>query len=379
MIYLDYSATTPVINDVIDSYNKASKDYIGNPNSIHELGLKSKKLLENALEQMANLLNVSEDELTITSGATEANNMAFKGLLKFLPENKKNIVVSKLEHPSIYKICEYLETLGYTISYVENDQNGIIDFDDLKKKITAETFLVSVCAVNSEVGIRQPLKTIRQVIKKEDPNILFHSDITQALGKVNVNLHDVDLASASAHKIYGPKGIGFLYKSKKIRLEPLIHGSSKDFNKLNPGTPPLPLIVAFSKALRLALTDLDQKESFVTKLNEKIIRKLEKYKKIKINKTSYSIPHILNISLMDIKSETFVHAMAQEEIYIGTKTACSKGELSNTVMALYDDKKRAQTTIRISISHLTTLDEINKFISIFEQKYEELNSLNQND
>ena len=162
-------------------------------------------------------------------------------------------------------------------------------------------------------------------------------------------------------------------------MEPLIHGSSKDFNKLNPGTPPLPLIVAFSKALRLALTDLDQKENFVTKLNEKIIRKLEKYEKIKINKTSYSIPHILNISLMDIKSETFVHAMAQEEIYIGTKTACSKGELSNTVMALYDDKKRAQTTIRISISHLTTLDEINKFISIFEQKYEELNSLNQND
>ncbi len=377
MIYLDYSATTPVINDVIDSYNKASKDYIGNPNSIHELGLKSKKLLMSALTQMAELLNVSADEITITSGATQANNMAFKGLLKYVPENKKNIVVSKLEHPSIYKICEYLETLGYTISYVENDKNGIVDFDDLKKKITEDTFLVSICAVNSELGIREPLKTIRQIIKKENPNVLFHSDITQALGKVNVNLHDVDLASASAHKIYGPKGVGFLYKSKKVRLEPLIHGSSKDFNKLNPGTPPLPLIVAFSKALRLALTDLDQKENFVAKLNEKIIRKLEKYDKLKINKTNYSIPHILNISLMDIKSETFVHAMAEEEIYIGTKTACSKGELSSAVMALYNDKKRAQTTIRISISYLTTLDEINKFISVFEKKYEALSSLNE--
>ncbi len=374
MIYLDYSATTPISYDVLDSYNKASKDYIGNPNSIHALGVKSKELLNSAVEQMTNLLHIEKEELTFTSGATEANNIAFKGILKYA-NDKKGILVSKLEHPSIYKICEYLETKGYNVNYINNDENGKIDFDDLKKKINDDTFFISICAVNSELGIRQPLKTIRQIIKKENPNIVFHSDITQALGKVNVNLHDVDLASASAHKIYGPKGIGFLYNSKKIRLEPLIHGSSKDFNYYNPGTPPLPLIVAFSKALRIALTDLDQKESFIKKLNSKIIKKLENFPKIKINQTCYSIPHILNISLIDIKSETFIHALEEEKIYIGTKTACSKGEMSNTIMAIYNDKKRAQTTIRISLSHLTTVDEINKFLQVFTLKYQKLISL----
>ena len=373
MIYLDYSATTPILLEVLDSYNKASKDYIGNPNSIHELGLKSKDLLLNALNQMCELLHIDNDELIITSGATESNNMAFKGLLDIYGKTKKNIIVSKLEHPSIYQICDYLETLGYNISYVNNDANGVIDFEDLKSKINKDTFLISICAVNSEIGVRQPLKTIRQIIKKANPDVLLHSDITQALGKVNVNLHDVDLASASGHKIYGPKGIGFLYKSKKIKMTPLIHGTSKDLNNLRPGTPALPLIVAFSKALRISLNNLDKKELFVNKLNEKIVLKLQKYPDLKINKTSYCIPHILNISLMNIKSETFVHALAEEKIYVSTNTACTKGEISNAIMAIYNDKKRAKTTIRISLSHLTTIDEINKFLNAFENKYSKLN------
>ena len=262
MIYLDYSATTPILLDVLDSYNKASKDYIGNPNSIHDLGIKSKELLNSAILQMCEILHIQKEELIFTDGSTEANNMAFKGIQ--VKGKKKHIIVSKLEHPSIYAICDYLKTLGYEISYVNNDEQGLIDFEDLKKKIKPETILVSICAVNSEVGIRQPLKTLRQIIKKANPKTLFHSDITQALGKVNVNLHDVDLASASAHKIYGPKGIGFLYKAQNVNLNPLIHGSSKGFNDLKPGTPPLPLIVAFSKALRIMMTDLSQKEKFIS-------------------------------------------------------------------------------------------------------------------
>lgn len=371
MIYLDYSATTPISLDVLDSYNKASKDYIGNSNSIHELGIKSKELLDSALNQICNLLNISNEELIITSGATESNNMAFKGILKKYGKEKKNIIVSKLEHPSIYAICNYLETLGYNISYVDNDENGVIKFDDLRKKINKDTFFISICAVNSELGVRQPLKTIRQIINKENPDIIFHSDITQALGKVNVNLHDVDLASASGHKIYGPKGIGLLYKSKKITLEPLLHGSTK-LNNLRPGTPPLPLIVAFSKAIRIALTNFEQRDRFISRLNEKLINRLKNYSEIKINSTSYSIPHILNISLMNIKSETFVHALASDNVYVSTTTACSKGESSPSVMAIYNDKKRANTTIRISLSHLTTLDEINKFLEIFAKNYEKL-------
>lgn len=371
MIYLDYSATTPVLYDVLESYNKASRDYIGNANSLHALGVKSKALLDSATKQISELFNVEEQEIIYTSGATEANNMIIKGIAFAYKNRGNHIIVSKLEHPSVYVICEYLELCGFKISYVDNDEEGLIDFEDLKRKIKPETILVSICGVNSEMGLRQPLKTIRQIIKKENPNTFFHSDITQGVGKIPINLHDVDLASISGHKIFGPKGIGMIYKAEKITLTPIIHGVSKN-TSLNPGTPPLPLIVAFSKALRIALDDLDKKENLIKRLNDKICLEIAKYDTIKINKTRYSIPHILNLSLMSIKPETLIHALDEYEIYIGTNTACSSGELSNAVMAVYGETKRALTTVRISISAITTNDEINKFLKAFKEEYEKL-------
>lgn len=374
MIYLDYSATTPVLADVLESYNKATKDYMGNVNSIHALGVKSKVLYNSATKQICDLFQINQDELIYTSGATESNNMALKGVALAYQNIGKHIIVSKLEHPSIYKICEFLETQGFEIDYVGNDSEGLIDFDDLKKKIRPDTILVSVCAVNSEVGIRQPLKTIRMIIKKENSETLFHSDITQAVGKVAVNLHDVDLASMSGHKIFGPKGIGLLYKNSKVRIVPLIHGSSK-VSDLRAGTPVLPLVVALSKAIRIALKDLEKKEEKIVKLNERICENLGKYEGVIINKTKYSIPHILNISLTNIKPETFIHALEDEEIYVSTNTACSSGDLSTSVMAIYNDKNRATSTIRISLSYVTTNEEISKFLNIFKSKYQELNTL----
>ncbi|HCY44389.1 MAG TPA: cysteine desulfurase NifS [Firmicutes bacterium] len=369
MIYLDYSATTPVSYDVLESYNKATRDYIGNANSIHSLGVKSKALLNSATKQIAELLNIKESEVIYTSGATESNNMALIGAMLQYKNRGNHLIVSKLEHPSIYAICNYLETLGFQVSYVNNDTDGLIDFEDLKKKIRPETILVSICGVNSETGVRQPLKTIRQIIKKENPNTIFHSDLTQAFGKVSINLFDVDMASMSGHKIFGPKGIGLLYKNSKVSLIPIIHGSTR-YNNLRPGTPPLPLIVALSKAMRLALNDLDRKEAFVKRLNDKIVNDISHYKDIKINQTKYSIPHILNISLMSIKPESFVHAMEEHEVYISTNTACSSGDLSTSVMAIYNDKARATTTIRISLSSITTLDEVNKFLTFFHGEYQ---------
>lgn len=371
MIYLDYSATTPVTYDVLESYNKATRDYMGNANSIHSLGVKSKVLLNSATKQICELFHIEENELLYTSGATEANNMALKGIALAYKNRGNHIIVSKLEHPSIYKICSFLETQGYEISYVNHDEEGLIDFEDLKSKIRPETILVSVCAVNSELGIRQPLKIIKQIIKKENPNTFFHSDMTQAIGKIAVNLFDVDLASMSGHKIFGPKGIGILYKSNKVRLIPLIHGSGK-FEDLTSGTPPLPLIVALSKALRIALMDIEKKEMWVKSLNEKVVEEIKKIEGISFNQTKYSIPHILNISLPDIRPETFIHAMEENEVYISTNTACSSGDLSTSVMAIYNDKKRAMGTIRISISHVTTMEEITKFINIFQMEYEKL-------
>ena len=374
MIYLDYSATTPVSYDVLETYNTVTKDFIGNSNSLHSLGVKSKTLYNSAKKQISDIFNVLESEITFTSGATESNNLALIGTCFGNARKGNHIIVSKLEHPSIYKICDYLKTQGFEISYVNNDQDGLIDFEDLKKLMRPTTILVSICAVNSEVGIRQPLKMIRQIIKKENENTIFHSDMTQAIGKVAVNFHDVYMSSFSGHKIYGPKGIGVFYKSSRINIAPVLYGSSKD-NSLHPGTISLPLVVSLSKAIRLALMDLDKKENFVRRLNDKICNELKDIEGIKINKTKISIPHILNITLEGIRPETFIHALEEYDIYIGTNTACSNKELSTSVMAIYNDKKRALSTIRISISHLTTTDEINKFLNSFKLVYYKLHNL----
>lgn len=374
MIYLDYSATTPVNYDVLESYIRATKDFPGNPNSLHSLGVKSKALMNSAIKQISDIFNVLESELTFTSGATMSNNLALIGTSLANMKQGNHIIVSKLEHPSIYAICNHLESLGFEISYVNNNEDGLVDFDDLKKKMRPDTILVSVCAVNSETGVRQPLKMIRQVIKKENPYTYLHSDMTQALGKIPVNFHDVDLASCSGHKIYGPKGIGLFYKNSRVKFTPVLYGSGNT-NMLNPGTPSLPLIVAFAKAIRLATTDLDKRENFVRRLNDKIANNLKQYDGVLINHSKICIPHILNISLKDVKAETFLHALEEYEIYVSTNTACASGEVSTSVMALYDDPKRASSTLRISISHLTTTDEVNKFLACFKLVYEKLSLL----
>ncbi len=374
MIYLDYSATTPVLPEVLDSYNKVTNEYFGNPNSLHNLGLKSRELLNSATRQVSELLNIDVSEFSFTSGATESNNLAIIGACLANKDKGNHIIVSKLEHPSIYKIVDYLVSIGFKVSYVNNTVEGVIDFEDLKRKMNEDTILVSICAVNSETGIRQPLRTIKQVINKYNKNILLHSDITQALGKVSINFNDFDLASASGHKIYAPKGIGLFYKKKNVKCQKLLHGTDESYH---PGTPALPLIVSFSKALRISLHELDKKLEIVSKWNEKLVKKLSTYPNIKINQSKYSIPHILNISLMDIKPETFIHAMERHEIYISSNTACSSGKLSTSVMALYNDRLRAETTIRISLSCMTKLEEITVFINTFNGVYEKLHSLNE--
>ena len=374
MIYLDYSATTPVDLEVFDTLSKVTKNFVGNANSIHSLGQKSSELLESATKQIADIFGVNPSEIVYTSGATEANNMALIGAALANHKKGKHIIVSKLEHPSIYAICDYLKTMGFEISYVNNDKEGLIDFDDLKEKVREDTILVSICAVNSEIGVRQPLKMIRQIIKKENMGTIFHSDMTQAIGKVSVNMHDVDLASMSGHKIFGPKGIGFLYKSSMVKITPLIYGSGKS-NDLKPGTPPLPLIAALSKAIRLANDSLEKKERFISLLNDKITSSLSKYPNIIINKTKYSIPQILNISVMDVMPEVMVHALDKHEIYLSTNTACSSGDISNSVIAIYNDINRAKHTLRISLSYVTTTEEVNRFLEIFKEEYENLSNL----
>lgn len=375
MIYLDYSATTPVDGEVLESFSKVCNEFIGNPNSTHRLGLDSKELMYKATLQMANLLGVKQDELIFTSGATEANNLAIKGIAFKYKNRGKHIITTRLEHSSVSEVAEYLSKHGFEISYVNILDNGLIDVEHLKKIIRDDTILVSIAYVNSELGIIQPIKEISEVLK-EYSKIFFHVDGTQAVGKTALSLENIDLFSFSAHKIYGLKGIGCLYKNKKIELEIQIHGG-KSQSDYRGGTPALPLIVSFSKALRLSLEDIDKKNDHIQKLNNILKETLIKYKYVKINSTDKSIANILNISVIGIKPETFMHALEKHHIYISTQTACSKtNEPSKTIMAIYNDEARAISSLRISLSHKTSIEDINEFLKFFDIEYNNLKFMN---
>lgn len=370
MIYLDYSATTPVLDEVLDSYIRVTKDYIGNANSIHNLGVKSKELMLKATKQIANCLNCEFNEIIYTSGASESNSTAIKGVAFKYQTRGKHIITSMLEHKSVLETMKFLEIKGFEISYCPLTKEGSIDVIELEKLIRKDTILISICAVNSEVGFKAPLKTIRQIINKKNKLTIFHSDMTQALGKTKINLTDVDLASFSAHKIYSPKGIGLLYKKNTLEIEPLIFGLTDNCPHRG-GTPALPLIVSFSKGVRLATESLEKNIKHVEKLNY-ILRSGLKGSSVHINSNNQCVPHIFNLSLVKIKSETFVRALEKDGVYISTTTACSSLESSTVLKAIYDDTSINTTSIRISLSPYTTENEISEFLRIFYKTYDEL-------
>ena len=226
--------------------------------------------------------------------------------------------------------------------------------------------MVTICSVNSEIGIRQPIEEIGELLKNY-PKCFFHVDLTQSIGKEKVDLKNIDLASFSAHKIFGIKGIGCLIKKENIQIEPLIHGG-KSTTIYRSGTPQLPLIVSLAKAMRLALDNLDDKINKIKELNDYLKEKISNNEHIKINSNDYSIPQILNLSVIGVKPETMQHALEEYDIYISTQTACSKGgEMSKAVFALTKDEERAKSSIRISISYVTTKKELDEFVKCFDE------------
>ena len=371
MIYLDYSATTPVDERVLDSYIKVTREYIGNANSIHTLGSKSKELLIQATNQIAEIFNCHPKEIIFTSGASESNTTAIKGVAFKYASRGKHIITSSLEHKSVLEVMKYLSSIGYEIDYVNILPNGQVDLHHLENLIREDTILISICAVNSETGFKHPLKTIRQVINKKNPNVIFHSDLTQALGKTRFYLSDLDLASFSSHKIYAPIGIGILYKKRNVIIDTLIYGTTENC-PFRGGTPALPLIVAFSKAIRLENDKLDSNIKKCEKLKNELLKGLSKYP-IHVNSNELCVPSIVNFSLLKIKSETFVHALEKYDVYVSTTTACSSLEESTILKAISNgDKNISTTSIRVSLSHLTTIEEIHDFLDIFDKVWNEL-------
>lgn len=371
MIYLDYAANSPVEEEVLNVYYETTKKYFANPNSVHKLGLEAKELLDKSTNNIAKNLNVLPEEIIYTSGATESNNLAVKGICERYKAFGKHILVSSLEHNSIIASATTMQEKGFEVDLIPVNKDGIISVDEIKKLIRDDTILVCVTSIDSEIGIRQPIEEIGKFLKNYS-NCYFHTDATQAIGKVDIDLKDVDLATITPHKFSGLNGFGMLIKKKHVGLKPLINGG-RSTTIYRSGTPVLANVVALDKALDIALKNREERYNYVNKFYKIIIEKLKNYDRVIINNTKNSIPFTINFSIKGIKSLDFVKKLEEYDIYVSTKTSCCPSESpSKMVYALTKDKNLASSSVRISLSHLTKEEEINEFLKVFDKCYKEL-------
>lgn len=372
-IYLDYASNTPVDKDVLNTFNEITLKYFANPNSTHILGKVTNKKIqettENIIKELSKKANLDENmEIIYTSGSSESNNLAIKGIAKSYKEKGKHIISTFLEHSSVSSPLTYLKEQGYEIDIVDITNEGKVDLEHLKSLIRKDTILVSICYVDSEVGIVQPIEEIAKIVK-EYPNCFFHVDCTQAVGKINIDLKNIDLISFAPHKFYGLNGFGALIKNKEIVLEPLINGGAST-TIYRSGTPVIGQICALEKALEISFDNLEERKKYVKNINKKLRENLSKYKDVKINTISDENPFILNISVNGVKAAEFKNKLEEYGVCISIKSACTITITpSRIVMAMTHDRKRALASFRISLSHLVKESEINKFLEIFDKCY----------
>lgn len=370
MIYFDYTANTPASNNALNAFVTAEKTYIGNPNSNHQAGLCARECIEKSTEQIASLLSIQSDEIIYTSGATEANNLAIKGLAEANVHTGKHIISTALEHTSVSASLSYLQERGWEIDLCPIDRNGMIDLEELEDLLRKDTALVSISSVDSELGIRQPVEKVRDLVRQY-PECRLHIDATQAVGKIPVDFSIGDTISFTAHKFYGLNGIGALIKKKGIALTPQISGG-KSTTIYRSGTPTTGLIASLSASLEEALSNESERYQKVQSLNQILRDELKKIPGIEINSPINAIPHILNIGIHGISGPRMQKLIDEKGISVSVKSACSSDALpSRAVMALTRNKKRAHESFRISLSHLTKDDEIKALIQAIQEITEE--------
>lgn len=371
MIYLDYAANTPMCEPALETLYTVSRDFIGNPNSNHEEGRKSRQRLKAATDSIAKLMKVQADEIIYTSSASEANNLAVKGITGKYKRNGKHIITTYLEHSSMLGAVMSMSDLGYEIDFVDLDENGQVDLEHLKELLREDTVLVTTCYVDSETGTIQPVEKIANIVKGYS-NCFYHVDATQAVGKIPLAIEEVDLVTFTAHKFYGPNGIGALIKREGIELAPMIEGGIST-TIYRSGTPTLALIASMESALADTMYDLEEKVAYVSKLHAKLQQKLASYDKVVINSTSACSPYILNLSLRGLKSKDFSFALNEAGFCVSTKSACCpENAVSKPVYALTKDRKLAMNPLRISISHQTTEEEVDTFLAEFDRIYQSM-------
>ena len=365
MIYLDYAANTPVDEEVLDVFVRATRNYIANPNSNHPLGVLAKEEIDKVSQELGDYFKTKKENIIYTSGSSESNNLAIKGIAEMRNHIGNKIIISAVEHSSIVAPCNYLASKGFDVSVIPLTKDGMVDLDILEQEIDDKTILVSICAVDSELGTIQPINKISKIVKKY-PNAVFHTDATQAIGKAILDYDNIDFITFGPHKFFGLNGFGVLVNRNNVKLTPLIHGG-KSTTIFRSGTPVTANVIALGKAFELAITNFNKRNSYIKELNEMLRTELGKLDYVHINSPKEDvIPNTLNISLINKDTREVLKKLEEQEIYLSTTTACSLGSSpSKSVLAITGDEKLASNTIRISISHLTTKEDIEQFLKVF--------------
>lgn len=369
MIYLDNSATTKPFPEVIESYAAVAANYFGNPSSLHRIGMEAEKLLIQARAQIASLLDVKASEIYFTSGGTEGNNMALKGISRHFRSRGKHIITTSIEHDSIKKVMEQLEQDGFTVSYLPVNEDGFVSVDDIKKLIQNDTILVSIMHVNNETGAIQPIEAIGKLLTQY-PKIYFHVDGVQAIGKTPLSLREyhIDLYTMSAHKFHGLKGNGILYAKEGIRISPLLAGGGQE-RDIRSGTENVAGAVATAKALRMQMENYKNQFGKMLEQNKFIRSQLESMDGVVIHTPVNSVPHIINFSAEGVKPEVLIHALEEKGIFLSTTSACSSrtNTVSKTLLAMGVPENIAESSFRISLAYENELKEIQEAMAVLKE------------
>ena len=366
MIYLDYSANTLVDEAVLQRFCEVERNCPGNANSRHAAGTAAKAAIDAATQSIARSLNVQPAEIIYTSGASEANNFAIKSIARLERHHGKHIISTPLEHSSVSGSLTALQEQGYEIDLLDIRQDGTVDLAHLKELLRPDTILVAVTAVDSELGVVQPVTEIAALLK-DYPHCHLHVDATQAVGKLPLpSFEGIDTLSLTAHKFYGLNGIGVLVKRRGLALEPLIHGGEST-TIYRSGTPTVALASSLASALELAVNELPERAAHVQKLNAELRAALSRRPDVRINSPEHAIPHILNLSVQNVKGTVFQRELDAHGVCVSVKSACSSDGLpSRAVFAVSRDRRNALSSWRISLSHLTTEAEIQEFLQVFD-------------
>ena len=362
-VYLDNSATTRCFDEVTQLMTKIMTEDYGNPSSLHHKGVEAERYLRYSRETLAKILKVNEKEILFTSGGTESDNIAIIGTAMANHRSGRHLITTQIEHPAVLQPMRYLEKQGFRVTYLPVDKQGKISLEDLQNAISRDTILVSIMHVNNEIGSLEPIAKAGELIKRTNRGTLFHVDAVQGFGKFRIypSRMNIDLLSASAHKIHGPKGVGFLYINSKVKVSPIIYGGGQQ-NGMRSGTENVAGIAGMAKASEMMYENLDVDMDRLYRLREMFIRGVSRIDNVKVNGCmgSESAAHIVSLSVRGIRSEVLLHALEEKGIYVSAGSACSarKPQPSATLKAIGVDKDLLSSTIRFSFSVFTTEREI---------------------